>query len=92
MRTILEFLPEGRAVHWSVLTYGSNALSLLGAAVEAGGHVALGLGDWPYLELSGSGGRPPGNAEVVAAAAAMVRALGREVATPRQAREMLALA
>jgi uncharacterized protein (DUF849 family) len=92
MRSILEFLPADRNVQWSVLTYGSNALALLGAAVEAGGHVALGLGDWPYPELVVGAARPPRNADVVAAAAGMVRALGHEVARPEQAREILGLA
>jgi uncharacterized protein (DUF849 family) len=70
-----------------VLTFGSNALSLLGFAVEAGGHVALGLGDHPYPEL----GPAPTNADVVAAAVSIVRALGAEPATPAQARELLHL-
>ncbi len=87
LRAILDFLPPGRAVEWSVLTFGSNALSLLGSAVEAGGHVALGLGDHPYPEL----GPAPTNADVVAAAVSIVRALGAEPATPAQARELLHL-
>ncbi len=91
MRTIVEFLPAGRDVQWSVLTYGSNALSLLVAAVEAGGHIALGLGDWPHLELSDHDAHPPTNADVVKEAATLVRALGHEVARPDQAREILAI-
>jgi 3-keto-5-aminohexanoate cleavage enzyme len=85
LRAVLDFLPDGRAVEWSVLTFGANALSLLGNAVEAGGHVALGLGDHPYPEL----GPSATNADVVAAAASMIRALGAEPATPAQARELL---
>jgi 3-keto-5-aminohexanoate cleavage enzyme len=87
LRAVLDFLPAERAVEWSVLTFGSNALSLLGHAVEAGGHIALGLGDHPYPEL----GPAATNADVVAAAVAMVRALGAEPATPAQARELLGL-
>jgi uncharacterized protein (DUF849 family) len=87
LRAIVDFLPPGRSVEWSVLTFGSNALSLLGHAVEAGGHVALGLGDHAYPEL----GPSPTNADVVAAAVAIVRALGAEPATPAQARELLGL-
>jgi 3-keto-5-aminohexanoate cleavage enzyme len=87
LRAIVDFLPPGRSVEWSVLTFGSNALSLLGFAVEAGGHVALGLGDHPYPEL----GPAPTNADVVRAAVAVVRALGAEPATPAQARELLGL-
>jgi uncharacterized protein (DUF849 family) len=87
LRAILDFLPPARRVEWSVLTFGGNALSLLGFAVETGGHVALGLGDHPYPEL----GPAPTNADVVAAAVSVVRALGAEPATPPQARELLAL-
>jgi 3-keto-5-aminohexanoate cleavage enzyme len=87
LRAIVDFLPPGRSIEWSVLTFGSNALSLLGFAVEAGGHVALGLGDHPYSEL----GPAPTNADVVRAAVAVVRALGAEPATPVQARELLGL-
>jgi len=87
LRAILDFLPAERRVEWSVVTFGSSALSLLGFAVEAGGHVALGLGDHPYAEL----GPAPTNADVVRAAVAMVRALGAEPATPTQARELLGL-
>jgi uncharacterized protein (DUF849 family) len=105
LRALVEFLPAGRRVEWSVLTFGSNALALLGAAVEAGGHVALGLGDHPYPEVgsaagpAGSAGGSEGstvgsaatNADVVRAAVAMIRALGHEPATPAQARELLDL-
>jgi 3-keto-5-aminohexanoate cleavage enzyme len=93
MAAIVEFLPPERTVRWSVLTYGSSALALLGAAVEAGGHVALGLGDWPYPELAPAREpeHRPSNADVVSAAVAMVRALGHEVARPGQAREILGL-
>jgi uncharacterized protein (DUF849 family) len=86
LRAIVDFLPA-RRVEWSVLTFGANALSLLGFAVETGGHVALGLGDHPYPEL----GAAATNADVVAAAVRIVRALGAEPATPAQARELLEL-
>jgi 3-keto-5-aminohexanoate cleavage enzyme len=84
-----QFLPAGRAVPWSFLVVGGSVLPVLGAALERGGHVAVGLGDHPYLELGD--GRPPRNDEVVAHVAAAVRSLGHEVATPDQARELLAL-
>ena len=49
-------------------------------------HIAIGLGDYPYPELS-----QPTNAELVARIVALARAMGREVATPAEARAMLAL-
>ncbi len=86
MQGLLDFLPPGLGVHWSVLSVGGNLLPLVGAAVEAGGHVAIGLGDYPYRELG-----TPTNAEVVAEVARMVRAMGRRPATPAEAREALGL-
>jgi 3-keto-5-aminohexanoate cleavage enzyme len=82
-----QFLPAGRAVPWSFLVVGGSVLPVLGAALERGGHVAVGLGDHPYLELGH--GRPPRNDEVIAHVAGVVRSLGYEVATPDQARELL---
>lgn len=81
----LAFVPE-RGVEWAVATYGTSALPLAERAIEAGGHVALGLGDHPYLEL---GGEAPGNAEVVDAVASLARAAGRGTATPDEVRARL---
>ncbi len=52
-----------------------------------GGHVAVGLGDYPYTELGA-----PTNADVVREVARLARAMGREVATPDDTREMLGMA
>ncbi len=56
------------------------------AAIEMGGHVAIGLGDDPYTELGA-----PTNADVVHEVARLARAVGREVATPADTREMLGM-
>ena len=82
MQALVEFLPPG--VHWSVSCFGGNLLGLVTAAVEAGGHVSIGLGDYPYRELG-----EPTNAEVVAEVVRMVRAMGREPATPDEVRAVL---
>jgi uncharacterized protein (DUF849 family) len=84
MQTLVEFLPTGRSVHWTVSCYGGNVLTLVTPAVESGGHISIGLGDYPYLELG-----VPTNAEVVAEVVRMVRAMGREPATPADVRELL---
>ena len=82
MQALVEFLPPG--VHWSVCCFGGNLLGLVTAAVEAGGHISIGLGDYPYRELG-----EPTNAEVVAEVVRMVRAMGREPATPDEVRDVL---
>ena len=86
MQGLLAFLPPDLGVHWSVLSVGGNLLGLVGAAVEAGGHVAIGLGDYPYRELG-----TPTNADVVAEVVRTVRAMGRRAATPTEARAALGL-
>lgn len=86
LRSLLPFLPEGHNTPWVYLTVGSSALPLLETALEAGGHVALGLGDHDYCEL---GSAPPRNAEVVAEAVRRIRAAGCEPATPEEARGIL---
>ena len=71
---------------WTPVTYGANQLPLNALALSLGGHVRVGLGDYPYSELGS-----PTNAELVARVAALARALGREPATPDQAREILGI-
>lgn len=89
LRGMLEYLPRARHTPWAYLVAAGSALPLLPTAIEAGGHVALGLGDHAYREL---GSAPPRNAEVVAAAVRAIRAAGCEPATPAEAREMLGFA
>jgi uncharacterized protein (DUF849 family) len=86
MDALLQFIPAGMNVHWSVLSVGGNLLPLIGPAVEAGGHLAIGLGDYPYWELG-----MPTNAQIVAEVVRMLGAMGRRPATPDAVREMLAL-
>jgi 3-keto-5-aminohexanoate cleavage enzyme len=86
MQTLVEFLPRDQQVHWSVSCFGGNLLKLVTTAVESGGHVSIGLGDYPYRELG-----EPTNAEVVAEVVRMVRAVGREPATPADVRDVLAI-
>jgi 3-keto-5-aminohexanoate cleavage enzyme len=87
MQALVEFLPAGRDVHWAVSCFGGNLLALVSAAMGAGGHVSIGLGDHPYTELG-----EPTNAEVVAEVVRMARAMGREPATPAEVRQVLRLA
>ncbi len=83
----LDFLPRDRRIEWSVNNKVGNLFGPAAAAIEMGGHVAVGLGDYPYTELG-----VPTNADVVREVARLAKAMGREVATPDEAREMLGMA
>jgi uncharacterized protein (DUF849 family) len=84
LRAFLDNMPA-RRVEWSVMAHAADMLPLVPEIVGLGGHVSIGLGDYAYPEL----GRPT-NAELVRRVAEIARTMGREVATPAQAREMLA--
>ena len=86
MQALVDFLPPDYDVHWCVSCVGGNLLALAPAAIDAGGHISIGLGDYPYRELG-----EPTNAEVVAEVVRMVRAAGREPATPADVRDVLVL-
>jgi 3-keto-5-aminohexanoate cleavage enzyme len=82
----LDFLPEGKDCEWTVVNFGGNLLALAGAVIQLGGHISIGLGDYTYPELG-----MPTNAELVRRIAAMARDLGREVATPEEAKSILGM-
>lgn len=86
LQAFIDFLPEGVPVEWTVCNYGGNLLPLAAQAIAQGGHVSIGLGDYHYNELG-----TPTNAELVARVADIARSLGRPVATPAQAREILGI-
>lgn len=81
----LDFLPQ-RAVEWSVCNKIGNLTAPAAIAIEMGGHVSIGLGDYLYPELG-----QPTNADLVHHISRMAKAMGRPVATPAQTREMLNL-
>lgn len=85
---LIDFVPADVDCVWAAACYGANALPLAEHAIERGGHVAIGLGDYAYPEL---GDGTPTNAEVVAAVVEIARRVGREVATPDQTRGRLGL-
>lgn len=86
LQAMVDFIPSHLPMHWSVMCVGGNLFPLVGATLERGGHVAIGLGDYPYNEIG-----TPRNAELVERIAQMARENGREVATPSEARKMLGL-
>lgn len=82
----LLFLPPDGSTVWGVTYIGGSLDGLLDKIILAGGHVQIGLGDYPYVERG-----CPTNAELVAHVAARAQALGRAVASPGDVRRMLRL-
>lgn len=82
----LAFLPEGRDVVWTTMNYYGNLFSLTEKIIRAGGHISIGLGDYPYTEFGA-----PTNADIIAKVADQARALGREVATVDDTRRILGM-
>lgn len=82
----ITFLPKDRRIVWTVVNYKGNLLLLAEKIIEAGGHISIGLGDYPFTELG-----QPTNAEVIAKVVEIARGLGREPATVEETREILAM-
>lgn len=82
----LDFLPRDKAVEWTVVNFGGNLFALAGAIIQLGGHISIGLGDYTYRELG-----QPTNAELVRRIATLARELGREIATPEEAKAILGM-
>jgi uncharacterized protein (DUF849 family) len=78
----------GDEVQWSVLGSGRFQFSIVTAGAIMGSHVRVGLEDGLYL---GKGQLAPSNAAQVEKIRTILEALSLEIATPAEAREMLAL-
>ena len=78
----------GDDYYWSVLAAGRHQIPMTTQAAAMGGNVRVGLEDNLYLER---GKLAPDNASLVRKIRAIVEELTLEVATPAEAREMLAL-
>jgi len=78
----------GDAYQMSCFATGKNQMPFLTVCAALGGSVRVGLEDSLYI---GSGQLAQSNAEQVAKIRVIVEALGRTVASPAEAREMLAL-
>ena len=81
-----DLLPDG--VNWAGFGISRMQFPIAAQAVLLGGHVRVGLEDNLYLER---GVLAPSNAALVEKAVAVVTLLGATVATPAEAREILAL-
>src|SRR5260370_11286940 len=83
LEAYLEMVKDVRC-NWFGATLGGDNLPLVPTIVSLGGHVRVGLEDYQYArdgQLS--------NPQIAGRAAAIIQAMGHEVATPAQAREML---
>jgi len=78
----------GDDYHWSVLAAGRSQLPLITMAAIMGGSVRVGLEDSLWI---GKGQLAKSNAEQVKRIRAILENLSLEIATPKEAREMLAL-
>ena len=84
LRAFLDFMPADRSIEWSVCAKPGNLFATAAQAIQLGGHVSIGIGDHPYTELGA-----PTNAELVRRVVHLAESIGREVATPDEARQML---
>jgi uncharacterized protein (DUF849 family) len=79
-------LPVGS--HWQVIGISLNQWPLVAAAIALGGNVRVGLEDNFYVE---EGRMAQSNGELVEKAARLSHDLGRDVASPAEARAQLGL-
>jgi uncharacterized protein (DUF849 family) len=87
MSYMRNLLPAGSP--WFAFGISLHQFPMVAQAVLLGGHVRVGLEDNLYLER---GRLAPSNAALVAKAVKIIELLGRGIATPAEAREMLGLA
>lgn len=80
-------IPPGST--WTATGLGKNAWHICAATIAMGGHVRVGFEDNLYME---KGVLAESNGQMVAKAVEIARLLGREIATPAEAREILGLA
>ena len=66
------------------MNYKGNLFLLTEKVIKEGGHISIGLGDYPYMEMG-----QPTNADLIAKVVEQARSLGREVATVEDTRQML---
>lgn len=79
-------IPAGST--WTATGIGKNAWSIAAATIAMGGHVRTGFEDTLYLE---KGVLAKSNGELIAKVVEIAKLLGREVATPAEARKILSL-
>jgi 3-keto-5-aminohexanoate cleavage enzyme len=86
LELLIERLADFPGSSWGVAGVGRHQLAMVELAAALGGNVRVGLEDNIYLE---KGVLAQGSAPLVARAAELCRAAGRQIATPEQARKTL---
>jgi 3-keto-5-aminohexanoate cleavage enzyme len=83
---MVESIPPGST--WTVAGMGKNQFAMAALGIVMGGHVRVGFEDNVYLS---KGVLAKSNGELVAKVVRLALELGREIATPQEAREILGL-
>ncbi|MBV8886272.1 MAG: 3-keto-5-aminohexanoate cleavage protein [Chroococcidiopsidaceae cyanobacterium CP_BM_RX_35] len=83
---MLSLLPSG--THWTAMGAGKYMFYVLGMAAILGGNVRVGMEDSCYID---KGMLANSNAQMVMKAVKIVNGIGRRVATPDEARQLLGL-
>ena len=86
MNTMIHCLPDNCV--YGTIAVGASQWAMLAASIIMGGHVRVGMEDNMYL---GKGQMAKSNAELVEKIVRIATDLGRPIATPAQAREILGL-
>lgn len=87
---MVDHLPQGRQINWNVSVMDPpTQWKILSLAVQMGGHVRVGWEDNPYLDEKGTWATS--NAQLVEKIVRIARELGREVASPAEARQILGI-
>jgi uncharacterized protein (DUF849 family) len=82
LQAFMAEVPVGN--QWLALCWNGDVMRVAAWAITLGGHVGIGLGDYSYTRFG-----KPHNGELVEKVVKMAHTLGREVATPAQARTIL---
>jgi 3-keto-5-aminohexanoate cleavage enzyme len=80
-----ESIPDGST--WCATGIGKAEIPMAAAAIVIGGHVRVGLEDNLYLQ----DGSPASNPKLVEKVVAIAKEVGREIASPDEARSILSL-
>lgn len=83
---LVDSIPEGST--WTVAGIGKNQFPMAALAIVMGGHVRVGFEDNTYIS---KGVLAKSNGELVEKVVRLAKELGREIATPNEAREILGL-
>jgi 3-keto-5-aminohexanoate cleavage enzyme len=86
LQAYLDMIPAGLPQQWFIQSYGPSHTMMQGLAIALGGHVRTGIGDNPRLD-----GRQMTSAQQVEKFVTIAKKLGREIASPTEARKMLGI-